>query len=285
MSKEFQVIGHRGARGLFPENTIEGFRLAWDAGVRRFEIDVAITRDDVPVLSHDALLNPDITRTEDGEWIPNRGPPIRTLTLIELARYTVGSIRPGTEYARRFPAQRSIAAARIPSLASVLEALPEANLAIELKTYPDRPDITIEPERMVDRVLEVARAARALPRIRLQSFDWRGPRYLGRVAPGVARAWLTEPKTVAAPALWWGVAPRGSVAEAVKAEGGDTWAPEHSSLAPDMIAEARALGLRVVPWTVNDPREMERLRAAGVAGIITDRPDLALSLLTRPRDS
>lgn len=285
MSKEFQIVGHRGARGLFPENTIEGFRLAWDAGVRCFEIDVAVTRDDVPVLSHDALLNPDITRTEDGEWIPNRGPPIRALTLTELARYTVGSIRPGTEYARRFPVQQQIAGARIPSLAAVLEALPEAELTIELKTYPDNPDITIEPEGMVDRVLEVARTAGALLRIRLQSFDWRGPRYLGRVAPGIARAWLTEPKTVAAPALWWGVAPRGSVAEAVKAEGGDTWAPEHSSLAPGMIAEARALGLRVVPWTVNNPREMERLGAAGATGIITDRPDLALSLLARFEDS
>lgn len=283
MRKEFQIIGHRGARGLFPENTIEGFRLAWDAGVRCFETDVAVTRDDVPVLSHDALLNPAITRTTEGKWLASPGPPIRTLALAELADYTVGSIRPDSEYARRFPAQRPIAAAPIPSLAAVLAALPEANFTLELKTYPDRPDITIGPEGMVDRVLEVVRAARALPRVRVQSFDWRGPRYLGRVAPNVARAWLTEPKTVAAPMLWWGVAARGSVAEAVKAEGGDTWAPEHGSLAPAMLAKARALGLRVVPWTVNDPREMARLEAAGAAGVITDRPDLAPSLLPRPQ--
>ncbi|MGH7056711.1 MAG: glycerophosphodiester phosphodiesterase family protein [Acetobacteraceae bacterium] len=282
---DFQVIGHRGARGLFPENTIEGFTRAGAAGVIRFEIDIAVTRDDVPVVAHDPVLNPDITRGESGFWLAAPGPAIRALMLSELARYDVGRIRPGSRYARRYPEQQPIEPARIPTLAAVLEAASEAWFTIELKTFPDTTELTVPPERMVDLVLEVAGAAGALGRIRLQSFDWRGPRYLGRIRPEIARAWLTEPKTVSQPELWWGMERRGSVAQAVAAEGGDTWAPEHASLTPGDMAEARALGLAVVPWTVNEAGEMARWMDEGAAGVITDRPDVALALVAERRSA
>ena len=92
------LIGHRGARGLFPENTMDGFRRALALGVDGIEIDVAITADGVPVVSHDPALNPDITRL-NGEWLPARGPLIRDLRADELAAYDVGRIRPGSRYA------------------------------------------------------------------------------------------------------------------------------------------------------------------------------------------
>ncbi len=278
MADEFLIIGHRGARGLYPENTLEGFAEALGAGVRRFEIDIAITADGMPVLYHDLVLNPDITRGPDGAWLARPGPPIRALRLFELQGFDVGRIRPGTAYAARYPAQRPIDGARIPTLEAVLAAAPEAWFTIELKTNPKRPELTVTGPEMAERVVAVAEAAGAIGRIRVQSFDWRGPRHLGRVRPEVARAWLTEPKTVEAAALWWGIEVAGrSVPQAVAAEGGDCWTPEHCSLTRAAVAEAGSLGLAVIPWTVNEPAEMARLRDWGVAGLITDRPDLVPS--------
>jgi len=280
----FLIIGHRGARGLYPENTLEGVARAWAAGVRYFEIDIGATADGVPVLYHDLVLNPNITRGPDGAWLARPGPAISALTLAELAQFDVGRIRPGTRYAARYPRQVPADGARIPTLEAVLHAAPEAGFTVELKTDPTRPDLTVSGPKMAERVVAVAEAARAAERIRVQSFDWRGPRHLGRVRPDIARAWLTEPKTVAAAPLWWGVERRGeSVAQAVAAEAGPAgdalvWAPEHRSFDQTELAEARALGLAVIPWTVNEANEMVRLKEWGAAGLITDRPDLAVAL-------
>ena len=98
-------------------------------------------------------------------------------------------------------------------------------------------------------------------------------------------AWLTRAETVRDAAIWWG-GPHpddfgGSVPRAVAAEGGGTWAPDHSDLTEAMVAEAHALGLRVMPWTVNRTSRMRRLLGWGVDGLVTDRPDLAL----RERDA
>lgn len=92
----FDIQGHRGARGLMPENTLAGFAHALAIGVTTLELDCAITKDNVVVVSHDPLLNPDITRGPDGEWLAQPGPPIRHLTYDELQRYDVGRIKPGS---------------------------------------------------------------------------------------------------------------------------------------------------------------------------------------------
>ena len=277
MAREFQIIGHRGARGLFPENTIEGLRAAAAQGAGRFEVDIAVTADGVPVLYHDLTLNPDITRGPDGAWLSAPGPVLRALTVKALQGFDVGRIKPGSGYAARFPEQSPADGARIPTLEAVLRALPRAWFTIELKTDPRRPELTVSGPEMAERVVAVAEAAGAVERIRVQSFDWRGPRHLGRVRPDIARAWLTEPKTVTAAALWWGVERAGrSVAEAVAAEGGDVWSPEHASLEREWVAEALRLGLTVIPWTVNEPATMVRLKDWGAAGVISDRPDRAL---------
>ncbi len=287
MAAGFLVIGHRGARGLFPENTIEGFRAALALGIRRFEIDIAVSADAVPVLYHDLVLNPDMTRGPDGAWLAEPGPPLGALTVAELQRFDVGRIRPGSAYAGRYPEQRPADGARIPMLEAVLAAAPEAWFTIELKTDPTRPELTVSGPEMAERVVAVAEQAGAIERIRVQSFDWRGPRHLGRMRPEIARAWLTEPKTAAAAALWWGVERAGrSVPEVVAAEGGaggdgEVWSPDHASLEREALQEANRLGLKVIPWTVNEPAAMARLKDWGAAGLISDRPDLAAVALGR----
>lgn len=279
----FDLQGHRGARGLFPENTLEGFVAAMAIGVDSFEIDIAVTRDGVPVLNHDPALNPAIVRQRDGAWLAERGPLIRSLTLAELEVFDVGRLQPGTSYARTYASQVPHDGARIPTLAAVL-ALP-ARFNIELKLLPDHPEWTIAAEEMVERVLAVVERAEAVGRVTIQSFDWRAPRHVRRIRPDVRRGWLTEAKTVAAAALWRGdpgASPEmAAVPAAIEAEGGGTWTPYYSDLTPALLAEARRLGLLVIPWTVNETADMQRLIDWGVDGLISDWPDRALALVGR----
>lgn len=266
------LIGHRGARSLFPENTIAGFRAALAAGVDRFEIDVAMTRDGVVVLSHDPSLSPDLTRAPGGVWI--RHPTaIHAMTLAELAAYDVGRIRPGSRTDRRFPRQRPSDGAGIPTLEAVLRLDPGARWTIEIKTYPNRPHLTARPEAIAEAVAAVADRTGAAGRIVVQSFDWRGPRHLRRLRPELSYAWLTTKQTRA----WRGGQSR--LPGTVVAEGGGTWSPHHSELTQRLLGRAKVAGLRVVPWTVNAPADIERLARWGVDGLITDDPLAARATL------
>ncbi|MCW3474422.1 glycerophosphodiester phosphodiesterase [Limobrevibacterium gyesilva] len=297
MTRIFELQGHRGARGLFPENTLEGFEGAIAIGVDTIELDVAVTADGVAVVTHDPVLNPDITRGPDGAWLDNTGPAIRALTLAQLRRYDVGRLRPGSRYAGLYPDQAPRDGARIPTLAEVFALTRAAGVRIdaEVKTLPDRPDLTVPPADMADIIVATAEAAGALPRLVVRSFDWRGLRHLRRRRPEIPLVWLTSAETVAHAALWWdGPTPAafgGSVPAAVAAEAGSAtawtpaWAPEYRTLVQDQIAEAHQLGLRVIPWTVNAAADMARLIAWKADGLCTDRPDVAraaLAAIARP---
>jgi glycerophosphoryl diester phosphodiesterase len=280
----FVLQGHRGARGLFPENTLAGFRGALALGVSSLELDIAVTRDGVPVVVHDPRLNPDLTRDASGAWLDGAGPAVGGLTLAELQRFDVGRARPGSSVARAFPLQQPHDGEKVPTLADVLAATQASGVRIdaEIKTDPRALAPTMPPERMAEIVVAVARAAGALGRLSVRSFDWRGPAWLRRTQPAVPLCWLTEAKTEADAALWWGFSglstPRAVAAAAAAGEPAawtPTWAPDHTGLSAGQVAEARAIGLRVVPWTVDDPADMARLIGWGVAGLCTDRPDLA----------
>jgi glycerophosphoryl diester phosphodiesterase len=211
--------------------------------------------------------------------VTGRGPLIRSLCLAELAVFDVGRLRPGSATASQFLDQQPHDGARIPSLADVLSFDPDVRFMIELKTYPDHPARTVPPEAMANAVLAVVDQAGVADRVVIESFDWRGPRHVRRTRPAMKLAWLTSPTTVREAALWWdGPTPNdfgGSVPRAVAAEGGQTWAPHHADLTSAQIEEAHALGLAVLPWTVNAAEDVRRLVAAGVDGLITDRPDIA----------
>jgi glycerophosphoryl diester phosphodiesterase len=117
----FDLQGHRGARGLAPENTLDGFARALSIGVSTLEFDLGVTKDGIVVVQHDIWLNPETTRGPDGAFLAGRGPALRALTLAELQRYDVGRLKPGTAYAAGLPQQRPADGARIPTLASVFD--------------------------------------------------------------------------------------------------------------------------------------------------------------------
>ncbi len=282
--QDFDLEGHRGARWLHPENTLEGFRATIAIGVTTLETDVAMTADGVAVAHHDPHLNPDITRGPDRAFLSARGPAIRTLSFAELQRYDVGRIRPGSNYARSYPDQRGQDGVRIPTLADMFALDDRVRFNTEIKTFPKEPGLTAPPEQMAEAVLAAAARTGATGRLVIQSFDWRNVRHVARVAPAVARAYLTSAATAKEARLWWdGPSAEdfgGSVPRAVAAEGaGVTWAPDWQSLTEELVAEAHGLGLRVVPWTVNAEADMARLIGWGVDGLITDRPDLGRTAL------
>jgi glycerophosphoryl diester phosphodiesterase len=285
MTRRVEIIGHRGARGLFPENTLEGFRRAVTLGVRAFELDAGMTADGVVVVSHDLALNPAITRDAEGRFLPGPTPLLHHLSFAATQTYDVGRIRPASRYRLAHRAQKPIDGARIPTLEQVLRATPQASFIIELKTDPRHPDWTVPPAELADAVLAVVDAAGAAGRVIVESFDWRGPRHIRRVRPEIKTAWLTREETTRDAALWWdGETPArhgGSIPAAVAEQGGPgtVWAPAFETLTRELVAEAHDLGQRVIPWTVNRRAAIRRLVTWGVDGLITDRPDAAFAVV------
>ena len=280
----FDLQAHRGGRGLRPENTLASFTNGIAIGVTTLELDIAITADGVPVISHDPFVNPALARDAEGRWLVGDGPLIHSLTLAELQRYDVGRLNPTHAYARGFPEQQAQDGERIPTLASLFARVRELGATdvqfdIETKIYPDKPSDTVAPEEFVSKLLAVIRAAGMSDRAMIQSFDWRTLALVQRVAPGMRTVYLTTQGrnggNVGDPRWTNGLklADYPSVPHMVKAAGGNTWAPNFNNLDEAAVRTAHTLGLQVVPWTVNAVADMRRLIDWGVDGLITDYPD------------
>lgn len=272
--------GHRGARGLRPENTVGAFERGIELGVDTLEMDVMLTADDVLVVHHDEHLNPDITRDASGAYLPATGPALRSLTFEQLETYDVGRIKPGTAYAARFPDQQGSDGVRIPMLRDVIEAAERRaggriHYNIEIKTTPSKPDDTAPPVHVADVLVATVREAGIASRTTIQSFDWRGLRRVAELAPELPRSCLTEAPL--GDAAWTDgqelAAHGGSVPKLVAAFGCQIWSPDYSALTAAQVAEAHALGLHVLPWTVDTRDAIASVIALGVDGVITDFPD------------
>jgi glycerophosphoryl diester phosphodiesterase len=292
----FDLQAHRGGRGLRPENTLAAFRNALALGVTTLELDCGVTKDGVVVVSHDSLLNPDITRGPDGQYLAKPGPAIVDVDFAQLQQYDVGRLRPGSDYARGFPDQQAVDGERIPRLADVYALVQQAgNTAVrfnvETKLDPLHPEQTLSPLAFARALVEVVRGAGMASRTTIQSFDWRTLRLLRELAPEIALVALTDQQpdedTIEAgkpgKSPWLGDLDvddhGGNVPQLVKELGATTWSPHARDLTPTLVIEAHSLGLSVIPWTVNDPKDMALAIGAGVDGLITDRPDRLRELL------
>ena len=286
--------GHRGARGLSPENTLPAFQRALEIGVTTLELDIAITRDGVLVISHDPALNPDHTRDAAGCFLEQHGPAISTLTWAQLQAYDVGRLKPGTDYARQFPDQVAIDGTRIPRLSDLFDLVKRSGddkvrFDIETKVNPDKPEETLAPEPFARALVEEIRKAGMARRAQIQSFDWRTLQVVQKIAPEIATAYLTVQQrfdNVGADrpegSRWtagFQFREYGSVAKMIKAAGGSHWSAYFGDLDARKVKEAQSLGLKVLAWTVNDPAVIARMIGYGVDGLITDRPDLARKVL------
>jgi len=301
----FDLEGHRGTRGLRPENTLPAFAKALEIGVDTLELDTNVTRDDVVVVMHDTRLNPDVARGPDGQWLAARGPAVHELTYAELSRYDVGRLKPGTRYAAGFPDQVAVDGTHAPRLADVFALVRAAGdrkvrFNIETKISPLAPLEAPPPEEFARRLVREIRDGGMARRSTIQSFDWRTLAVVQRIAPDIPTVYLSSQQkwgdsictgeAKGTPAIdpaacgdspWTaGVQLRreGSVPRMVKAAGGRIWSPYYKDVDAAKLKEAHDLGISVVVWTVNDPAEMKRMVEMGVDGLITDRPDLFRAL-------
>jgi glycerophosphoryl diester phosphodiesterase len=284
----FDLQGHRGARGLAPENTLPAFAAALSLGVSTLELDLGVTRDGIAVVAHDRRLNPDITKGPDGTWLAHPAPRVRDLTLGEIRLYDVGAIRPDSDYARTFAGQKAVPGTRMPALDAVFDLVRRSGNAvvrfnIETKLSPLFADETLPPEEFARVAIASIDRNGVRARTTLQSFDWRTLAVAAREAPDLARAYLTLERGNGdnvwkgrGLSPWTGLdaATHGnSTPRLVKAAGGTIWSPFFRDLTDAAYAEAKELGLTVIPWTVNEPADMARLVDLGVDGLISDYPD------------
>jgi glycerophosphoryl diester phosphodiesterase len=292
----FDLQGHRGARGLAPENTLAGFTRALAVGVTTLELDCGVTKDGVVVVSHDRLLTPEHTRDATGQFLAVPGPAIVDLTYDELRQYDVGRIRPGSGLAAQFPDQQPVDGERIPRLADVFALVERSGnrtvrFNIETKIDPAHPEQTVSALAFARALAAVIQEAGMTSRVTVQSFDWRTLRLLGALAPEIELVALTDQQAgedtveIGKPGTspWLGELDvddhGGSVPKLVAALGAKTWSPHALDLTSALVIEAHSLGLSVVPWTVNEPQDMARAVALGIDGLITDYPDRLRAVL------
>lgn len=288
-AQALDLQGHRGARGLMPENTLPAFAKALAIGVTTLELDAAVTKDGIVVVSHDATLNPDITRGPDGQWLAHNTIAIHDLTWAELQQYDVGRIRPQSAYAQRFGHQRAVDGTRMPQLSVVFALARRAGnntvrFNIETKISPEHPQRTLPPAEFARALVRLVRAEKLESRVTIQSFDWRTLQVVQREAPKIATVYLSAQQSwqdnirAGEPASPWTagfhVSRYGhSIPRMVKAAGGQVWSPYFGDVTQEAVREAQQSGLKVVVWTVNEVRDIARMIDLGVDGIISDYPD------------
>ncbi|UCH21469.1 MAG: glycerophosphodiester phosphodiesterase [Deltaproteobacteria bacterium] len=295
--KNIYLIGHRGAAGLAPENTLAAFSRACEIGVDAFELDVLLTADRQVVVHHDFRLKPEIARTPDGKWLrEDSRPVVKNLKLAELRTYDVGRLKPYTGYSRRYPEQTPVDGERIPTLPEVIQLLKKecdlkTQIWVEIKTSPEKPDMTPAPEIVVDAVVKALREQKISGRSIILSFDWRVLVHVQKIAPEIPTVYLSHMGVrlnnikpgQPGPSPWMAGLDiddyHGSIPHAIKAAGGRYWAPFYKYVTIGNIQKAHQLGIQVFVWTPDSHSEMVRLIDMGVDGIITNRPDILKAVL------
>lgn len=278
---KFDLQGHRGARGLKPENSIPGFLLALDTGVTTLEMDVAITKDKQVILSHEPWMSSTICLKADNSSITSKEEKkfnIYKMTYNEVSQFDCGS-----KGNQRFPEQEKIKVSK-PLLKDVIIAVEshiknftqyEADYNIEIKSSPDGDNkFHPAPEEFSEMVYQVIDQYLPWERVVIQSFDFRVLKYWHEKHPDVRLAALVEnQRSVNANLTDLGFDP-------------SVYSPYFELLNKNDIQFLKQKKIRVIPWTVNEVRDIIKMKDWGVDGLITDYPDRAAQLglgIKRPK--
>ncbi len=271
MSKKFDKEGHRGCRGLMPENTIPAFKKAIELGITTLEMDAVITKDKKVILSHEPFFNHEITTKPDGSFInenDERSFNIYEMTYSQTTQFDVGS-KPHP----RFPLQQKIKAHK-PKLLDVIDfseaytkelSIPSVQYNIETKCLPATDNLFHpQPEEFVELIIAIVLEKKIEKRVIIQSFDIRSLQYLHKKYPSIRTSYLFEPpsdKSIEAQIIELGFVPT-------------IYSPDHTIVTQVLFDQCKKMGMQLIPWTVNDAETIKNLREMGIDGIISDYPDL-----------
>ena len=264
---KLEIQGHRGARGLLPENTVPGFVLAIREGADVLEMDLCIAGDGAIIVSHEPWMNHEICLSPDGQEISSRAERshnLHQMTTAEIEQYDCGSrIHP------RFPDQRTLPVPK-PTLAmvvSVTETVPLLDGGIlrynlEIKHRPDlEPEFCPDPETFASLVLDEVNRLGIADRTCIQSFSPAVMEAVHRLAPDMTTAWLTDAD-----------GPVQSQLDRLSFQP-DIYSPAWQRIDSADVSALQSMGIRVIPWTVNREEDLTAVMAMGVDGIITDHPN------------
>jgi len=274
LSGTFDLEGHRGCRGLMPENTVPAFIKAIDLGVTTLEMDVVITKDSQVVISHEPFFNHEITTKPDGNFVTEaeeKSLNIYQMTYDEVKAYDVGmKPYPG------FPHQEKIHAVK-PLLKDVIDSVEAFILQnhkqpvqynIETKCTPATDNIYHPaPDKYIELIVAVIEEKKIEDKTIIQSFDIRSLQYLHQYYPSVKTSLLIDDddeKPFALQLKNLGFIPT-------------IYSPAFRLVTPLLVKQCHDTGIKLIPWTVNDKTEIERLKKLGVDGIITDYPNIVIS--------
>ena len=268
---QFDKQGHRGSRGLMPENTIPAMHKAIDLGVTTLEMDVVISKDKKVVVSHDPYFNADITTTPEGKTLSKEDAPkllLYSMNYDSIKKYDVG-LKPHPAFTR----QQKIAVNK-PLLSELIrssEAYAKNKNAlplwynIETKSKPSGDGIQHPaPEEFVDLLVTVIQKQGIYDRTVIQSFDMRTLRVVNQKYPSIKTALLmesTDKRTLDQQLAELGFLPA-------------VYSPHYSLITSQLVKACHEKGMKIIPWTINTKQEIEKIKTLGVDGVITDYPDL-----------
>ena len=277
-----KIYGHRGARGVLPENTLESFEYLFENNIRAYETDILISKDNIPVITHDFKLDPSYTKDVNGNWIEDENIKIIDLTYEEILKYDVGTLNKLSRYGRKFINQKSLDNQKIPKLSDLLKLSSDNEfddllINLEIKSTPIEEGLTPSPEEMVKIVIDEVGRSNLSDKIIYSSFDWRVLREIKERDTKIPRAHLTSGAKgkIYDKSPWLDFTPLHSEVELpklIKALGGSAWHPNYKDVNKEIIEISRNEGLPVNVWTVNKEQDMLRMIDYGVDGIMTDYP-------------
>lgn len=303
----FDLEAHRGGRDVRPENTLYSYAYAIELGATSIECDMQLTKDGQIVMSHNPILNSDITRDENGNYIENNKYDIRLMTVDELKKFDVGVMDPNCgEYYDLHGKTQFTYDAKIPTLEELMQLIQSYGdknivLNIETKSYPDPASAgyknNADPKKFVEVFNNIVKKYDMEDRVVLQSFDWQTLIEMKKLNPNISTSalWQEQPswgrdseslrRYEKKKSPWLGGLDikdyQGNPVKAAHAIGADIISPYYTEISKQDVDEAHSLGMKVVPCTVNNEKDMNMLLDMGVDGIISDKPWLLKQVLEK----
>lgn len=303
----FDLEAHRGGRDVRPENTLYSYAYAIELGATSIECDMQLTKDGQIVISHNPILNSDITRDENGNYIENNKYDIRLMTVDELKKFDVGVMDPNCgEYYDLHGKTQFTYDAKIPTLEELMQLIQSYGdknivLNIETKSYPDPASAgyknNADPKKFVEIFNNIVKKYDMEDRVVLQSFDWQTLIEMKKLNPNISTSalWQEQPswgrdseslrRYEKKKSSWLGGLDikdyQGNPVKAAHAIGTDIISPYYTEISKQDVDEAHSLDMKIVPWTVNNEKDMNMLLDMGVDGIISDKPWLLKQVLEK----